>query len=237
MKTQSRSRPNLRFPLILIVVLLAANSFASARDLTFFTWSDTHFGAFDYSDTTRLKIIEQMNNLPGARYPPAIFGDTKVAKPAFLLHLGDITEHGYQSEFNDPNIADQRSYLRTIKHLTATDRIYEVIGNHDSGKSANIRKAFAKRHKNMYYSFDVQGVHFIILDAYHYNNSAAPDIDEQQFDWLRNDLKKIKDTTPVIIAMHVQPNSRRKTNRTARPSDKTSDEIWNIIARFHHFEP
>ena len=231
MKEYPEYKRNVRFTVALVfTLLLLTQSFALGRDLTFFVWSDSHFGAFDYSDTTRLKIIDRMNNLAGTKYPAGIFGDTKVSRPAFLLHLGDITEHGYQSEFNDPNIADQRSYLQTIKHLTATDRVYEVIGNHDSRKAANIRKSFAQRHKKMYYSFDIQGVHFVILDAYHYNNTAAPDIDEEQFDWLRDDLGKLKDTTPIIIAIHVQPNSRYKTNRTARPSDKTSDCLWNIIS-------
>ena len=183
---------------------------AFGRDLTFFVWSDTHFGAYDYADTTRLEVIRQMNGLPGTRYPAEIFEDAKVGRPAFLLHLGDITEHGLAGEWDDPNLADQRSYMRTLRYLTVTDKIYEVAGNHDSRQHTNIRGQIARRQDNTYYAFEMEGVHFVVLDLYTHLNGGTPSLDDEQLDWLRAYLDRIDDTTPVIIAMLPPPQDARR---------------------------
>ena len=39
-----------------------------------------------------------------------------------------------------------------------------------------------------------------------------------KFDWLRNYFNKLKDSVPVIIAMHVQLNSHRNTDCTSQLS-------------------
>jgi 3',5'-cyclic AMP phosphodiesterase CpdA len=214
---------------VLLLVALMVGGPAFGRDLTFIVWSDTHFGAYDYSDTTRLKVIEQMNRLPGRKYPAEIFADAAVGRPAFLLHLGDITEHGLADEWNDPNIADQRSYLRTIRHLTATDKTYEAAGNHDSLKLANIRRQIARKQGGTYYAFDAQGVHFVVLDPYTDPNTAAPSLDGKQLDWLRADLDKIAAAAPVVIAMH-EPPRRGGTDVRSRAADNSFEHLWNIIA-------
>lgn len=199
-----------------------ANSFE--RNLTFITWSDSHFGAYDYADPTRLRIIDQINNMN----PESVNG-IFLTKPEFLLHLGDITEHGYESEWSSPDLPDQRSFLQTIRHLDKDITAYEILGNHDSRKAGNVRGLFKKRHKSTYYSFDRQSVHFVVLDPYPFHNTAAPSLDDKQFQWLVADLEKLSPETPIIIAMHVQPNSNRDCDRTSKPDPKSSEKLAGII--------
>ncbi|MBE0536811.1 MAG: metallophosphoesterase [Phycisphaerae bacterium] len=216
------------FFIALLAFTFAAPS--SGRDLTFFVWSDTHFGAYDDADITRLKIIEQMNRLPGTEYPAEIFADATVGRPEFLLHLGDISEHGFASEWNDPNLADQRSYIQTIKHLTATDQTYEVLGNHDSRGRPGIRRRIARKQGDTFYSFDAQGVHFVVLDLYRHLNTQVPSLDEEQLDWLQSDLDRIDDTVPVIIAMHAVPPRWTAAADVPRAVCNSFDRLWNIVA-------
>ncbi|HPD46537.1 MAG TPA: metallophosphoesterase [Anaerohalosphaeraceae bacterium] len=213
-----------------LFLVLVVGGAAFGRDLTFFVWSDTHFGAYDYADTTRLEVIRQMNGLPGTRYPAEIFEDAKVGRPAFLLHLGDITEHGLAGEWDDPNLADQRSYMRTLRYLTVTDKIYEVAGNHDSRQHTNIRGQIARRQDNTYYAFEMEGVHFVVLDLYTHLNGGTPSLDDEQLDWLRAYLDRIDDTTPVIIAMHAPPPHRTPADGLSRQADDTLEHLWHIVA-------
>ncbi len=220
----------MRLKAIVLLIAVSTGVPASGRDLTFFVWSDTHFGAYDYSDTTRLSIIEQMNSLPGTEYPPGVFDGQQVERPAFLLHLGDITEGGLVSEWDNPSISDQRSYLQTIRHLTATDKTYEVIGNHDSRRQTNIRWQIAGKQGGTYYSFDSQGVHFVVLDLYTHLNTASPSLDDGQLDWLRVDLDAVDDAAPVIIAMHTPPLRRSPAGNGSRAIENSFEHLWNIIA-------
>jgi len=200
------------------------------RDLTFFVWSDTHFGACDRSHMTQRRIIEQMNRLPGTPYPEGVFEGEAVGKPAFLLHLGDITENGLPSEWDDPTSADHRSYIQTIRHLTATEMTCEAIGNHDSRMHPNIRRQIARKHGGTYYSFDVEGVHFVVLDAYTNRNPAVAHLGEKQLEWLRADLAVVGGGRPVIIAMHAGPPRRSISGNGSRAVDNSVECLWSIVA-------
>jgi 3',5'-cyclic AMP phosphodiesterase CpdA len=219
-----------RLRTIVLLVMLFMGAPAFGRDLTFFVWSDTHFGAYDYSDTTRLKIIEQMNRLPGKDYPPGVFAGEAVGRPAFLLHLGDVTEHGLASEWDDPKAAAQRSYVQALKQLTATDKTYEVVGNHDSRGQPNIRQHIARKHGRTYYSFDVEGVHFVVLDPYRNIDTATAHLDESQLEWLKDDLARMDSAHPVIIAMHTAPPGRSSAGNGSRAVENSMDHLWNIVA-------
>ena len=177
------------------------------NELTFFIWSDTHFGAYDYSYTTRLEIMEDMNQLVGQDFPAILGG--QVGRPSFLLHTGDVTEHGYASEWSAPHLADQRSYISTIGHLNVTNRTYEIMGNHDVNDATQaVRSQLVARHGSTYYSTDIKGVHFVMLDPYTGGNAqkAYPDLDQDQLNWLTQDLGSIPTNTPVVVSLHINPD-------------------------------
>ncbi len=88
------------------------------------------------------------------------------------------------------------------------------IGNHDiwgAGEKNDILygKSWAMDTLQLdtrYRSFDRNGWHFIILDSIH----ARPDgswyigkLDEEQFDWLQKDLKRVDPATPVLVMSHI----------------------------------
>ncbi|MEN6386607.1 MAG: hypothetical protein ABFD79_15620 [Phycisphaerales bacterium] len=81
---------------IIFITILFLSSTCFSRDITFFVWSDTHFGACD--NQNRLNVIEQMNKMPGREYPEYYSKNEIVAQPSFLMVLGDITESGKQHQ-------------------------------------------------------------------------------------------------------------------------------------------
>ncbi|HOW89692.1 MAG TPA: metallophosphoesterase [Elusimicrobiales bacterium] len=217
----------------------APTPLSAGRDLVFYVWSDSHFGAYDFSDPLRLTIMDRMNALTGRSYPYPYAGD-RVAKPAFLLSCGDITENGAPDSWDAPELGAQRSYVRTIQRLAPGVGTYEALGNHDSRKDANIRGRVAEKQGGTYYSFDKQGVHFAVLDPYPANNTAAPDFDEAQLAWLKADLDALPADTPIILAAHVQPDSEQTAlDRTSKPGRASSQALYeavkgrNVLAFLH----
>lgn len=212
-----------------LLLFLLVSCMAFCVNLTFVVWSDSHFGAYDFADTTRLDIMDQINTL-GSFHPPEGFVRLgEGSPPDFLLHCGDITERGTAVQWNDPNASDQQSYLQTLKHLDPAIKPYAVLGNHDSRKAENIRAPFAAMYHGTYYSFDCKGVHVVALDPYPEMNSAAPSLDTAQLDWLRADLAKLAADTPVIIVMHILPNFDESLDRTSRLDRKSSEALAAII--------
>jgi 3',5'-cyclic AMP phosphodiesterase CpdA len=55
-----------------------------------------------------------------------------------------------------------------------------------------------------YYSFDKAGWHFIVIDSTHaVKNGYVAKLDEGQFAWLQDDLKKTPAATPVCVLSHI----------------------------------
>ena len=222
-----------------VLLFLLASCTAFCVNLTFVVWSDSHFGAYDFADTTRLDIMEQINTL-GSIAPPERFVPLgEGSRPDFLLHCGDITERGTAVQWNDPNAPDQQSYLQTLKHLDPAIKPYAVLGNHDSRKAENIRAPFAAMYHGTYYSFDCKGVHIVALDPYPQMNSAAPSLDDVQLKWLKDDLNKLAPDTPVIIVMHILPIFDEAIDRTSRLDRESSEALaaiiddYNVLAFLH----
>jgi len=218
------------FSLALAVVFFSG---ADGRELTFFVWSDSHHGACDYSDTTRLTIVSQMNNLPGQPYPSGTLPGVVVGEPTFILHCGDLTENGYASEWDIPELADQRSYIQTIAHFDPDYDTHECLGNHDLRYETNIRSLFEAKNGASYYSFTEQDIHFVVLDPYPNRNITAPELDSTQLSWLEDDLDSLPEGTPIIIAMHIHPDSNANPDIFAFSSklgSTSSAALWNIIS-------
>ena len=137
-------------------------------------------------------------------------------KVDFLIELGDIKD-----------MDDAGSEEGTLKFLDTIETIfkqfegscYHVIGNHDVDSIS--KKQFLSHIENSgiadessYYSFDLKGLHFIILDA-NYNSDGsdydhgkfdwtAPNIPNKEINWLKNDLAST--SKPVIVFVHQQLN-------------------------------
>jgi 3',5'-cyclic AMP phosphodiesterase CpdA len=96
--------------------------------------------------------------------------------------------------------------------------VKHCIGNHDiwgwdkarSGTTGNEDLWGKKRaiHEleipERYYSFDESGWHFVVLDSVHPRGDGYHGgLDEDQFDWLKRDLKATPSATPVLVLSHI----------------------------------
>jgi Icc protein len=98
--------------------------------------------------------------------------------------------------------------------------VESCIGNHDvwgwdkkrsgaSGNEPNFGKAWSVEAlgiSNRYRSFDRAGWHFVVLDSIHTSDRERVyegRIDEEQFEWLIDDLKKADAEKPICLLSHI----------------------------------
>ncbi len=130
----------------------------------------------------------------------------------FLIELGDFKDE------NRPPIEE-----KTLSHLQTAEAVfqrfhgrgYHVLGNHDMDSIS--KRQFLSRVENTgvdagrsYYSFDVRGLHCIVLDANYRSDGSDYDhghfdwtdanVPATELDWLRQDLAASHD--PVIVFIH-----------------------------------
>jgi len=130
----------------------------------------------------------------------------------FLIELGDFKDQG-----RPPVERETLSYLQGIE--TVFQRFngptYHVLGNHDMDSISKAQCLARMENTNVdagrsYYSFDVKGLHCVVLDANY--TSSGKDYDHGNFnwtdanippaelDWLRKDLATA--SGPVVAFVH-----------------------------------
>jgi hypothetical protein len=132
----------------------------------------------------------------------------------FIIELGDLKDQSEQ-----PDERSTLDYLETIEQVFGHFRgsRYHVLGNHDLDSIS--KSQFLERVENSgiepsatYYSFDVNGFHFVVLDAnYHVDGSdfefgnfdwRQAHVPQVQREWLQHDLAA--SNKPTIIFTHQQ---------------------------------
>jgi 3',5'-cyclic-AMP phosphodiesterase len=161
---------------------------ASKADLVFAQISDSHIGfdkAANPDVVATLKVaIDKINALPVA--------------PEFVLHTGDLTHLSKPSEFDT---LDQN--LKSLR----TGRIFYVPGEHDvlNDNGEQFRDRFGKDAKgDGWYSFDHKGVHFIgLVNVMNLKAGGLGSLGHEQLEWLEDDVKHLKSSTPVVLFAHI----------------------------------
>ena len=189
-------RPLTVITVLMLLATLSASLVADNAGITFFGWSDQHVGT-DGSAQHLIPAIKIMNALPGFDYPEKIGGE--VAKPAFVFGCGDISEW--------PSAAARDTYDLFIKQGLRYPS-FDIVGNHDLGgksPSKTVTDWLVDRYGALSYSFDMQGVHFVmVFSEYDENlNSPAQPISKNALDFIRKDLAKVAKNTPVVVATHL----------------------------------
>jgi 3',5'-cyclic AMP phosphodiesterase CpdA len=170
---------------------LAASDGAKKTDLglpLFVQISDTHIGFNKEANPdvagTLKQTIELVNGM--------------LAKPAMIIHTGDITHLSKPAEF------DTAAQLLSLLKVT---ELHTTPGEHDvaDATATEYFNRYGKASNNRgYYSFDHQGVHFIglinVLD-FKANNLAA--LGHDQLEWLEADLKGRSTSTPIVVFAHM----------------------------------
>lgn len=134
-------------------------------------------------------------------------------KPEFVVFGGDLAQLGTKEELDHG--AEMLSKLRY--------KTYHVMGEHDY--YLDLGEYWSKLFGPQYHSFDHKGVHFVVLNSIHEKDFwtarkltpaermhivAGLDnaiqgrfmVGDEQRQWLKTDLAKLKPSTPVIVFSH-----------------------------------
>lgn len=141
--------------------------------------------------------------------------------PAYGICLGDMTTDGkwYKNNYALPE------YLKELEGFPLP--IFHVMGNHDNdqqgeGSVEEWAGLAEQRYKNEvgpnYYSMNIGGVHFVMLDDIITHGPMGPDnpalnpvgqfgftyaFDRRQLDWMEKDLSYVPEDTPLVLCFHV----------------------------------
>ncbi len=163
-------------------------------------------------------------------------------KRVYAITLGDMTWDLYWYSCN----FDLAEYKKLLNEQLKGLAVYHTIGNHDNDMNAigqfNAKNPFAVNVAPPYYSFNIGGVHYVVLDNIdcekyvgggdaNRDNQVAGKIYAPQFDWLKKDLAYVDKSTPVVVTMHVPVYSDSKPGAfTAR---LYSQEVLSAFAGYN----
>jgi 3',5'-cyclic-AMP phosphodiesterase len=161
---------------------------AATGDFTFVQLSDSHIGFSKEPNkdvtATFQEAINRINAMP--------------SRPAFLLHTGDLTHLAKPAEFD--TVAQ---LLKSVKG----GEVFCVPGEHDvftdDGKSYLERYGKGTRGRG-WRSFDYNGVHFVgLVNVMNLKAGGMGTLGSEQLDWLKNDVARLGDSTPIVAFAHV----------------------------------
>jgi 3',5'-cyclic-AMP phosphodiesterase len=120
------------------------------------------------------------------------------AKPAFMIHTGDISHLSKPKQFDD---ADQ------VIGQAKLD-VHYVPGEHDiidEGQGKLYLDRYGKNAKGAgWYSFDQAGVHFIgLVNVVDLKAGGMGNLGADQLAWLADDLKGRSASTPIVVFAHI----------------------------------
>ncbi len=162
---------------ILVLVIFTSVSTFAVKPFRFVHMSDPHFGAGNNADidTAMFKEISALD-----------------PQPAFCVNTGDICEIGGVDEY--------KLFQNALKFLKP--KMYIAPGNHDVRWNPQGKEGYTRgTGQPLFQSWDYNGIHFVTLDVtvllQHWGH-----ISQEQLDWLKKDLEKTGEETPVIIGFH-----------------------------------
>ena len=160
---------------------------AKVADFMFVQISDTHFGFNkepNADPTVTIKeAIKKINALP--------------KPPAFVLHTGDITHLAKPAQFDAAG--------QVLKELKTN--VFYTPGEHDvvSDETKLFLERYGKGSSGLgWRSFDHAGVHFVgLVNVVNLKANGLGYLGKEQLDWLKADLKSLKDSTPIVVYAHM----------------------------------
>ncbi|MFT5302524.1 MAG: 3',5'-cyclic AMP phosphodiesterase CpdA [Mariniblastus sp.] len=220
-----------------LLLLAAGQSIVTASELTsadseiqlrFGVITDLHFadkapaGSRNYRES--LQKLEQAKN------------QFERDQPKFVVELGDLIDASKSLEI-------EKGYLATINNLfkTLPGEKHYVLGNHCVFTLTKEEFLEGVDRKSSYYSFDQDGVHFVVLDAcfredgvaYGRNNFTWTDanIPTEQLDWLAADLKSTSLNT-IVFAHQRLDETKHHSVRNAADVRKVLEKSGKVKAVF-----
>lgn len=172
----------------------------------------------DRKPAVRFAHLTDIHVKPGI-IPPAgtakAFRDVNTRDVEFWINGGDAIMDAFDKSKSDT----QRQWDTLLKLLKSDNGlpVYHCLGNHDvwgwaaKGDQPAADKQYGKQWAldvlqmpGRHYSFDKNNWHFIVLDSIHrHADGYMAKLDEEQFDWLKQDLKSVPDDRFVCVVSHI----------------------------------
>src|SRR5712672_2309784 len=161
---------------------------AEPSGLTFLQISDSHVGFDKPANPNALGTLEEAINKVKAL----------PARPAFMIHTGDITHLSKEKEFDDAQKIISQAWLD----------VHYVPGEHDIIDDERGKKHLDRYGKNTHgtgwYSFDSNGVHFVgLVNVVDLKGGGLGTLGDEQLAWLENDLKAKSASAPIVVFAHI----------------------------------
>ncbi|MCK0131999.1 metallophosphoesterase [Flavobacteriaceae bacterium F08102] len=174
----------------------SSSSVTNPQDFSFVFITDIHLQPERGAQEAFNKVIDSINKL----------------NIDFVITGGDLVYDVLRGNFNRSDSLFQ-AYSTAIKKINVP--VYNTIGNHELFgiyKESDINKNHPDYKYGMYerylgkryYSFNHKGWHFISLCSIEEKDQRYIGlIDEEQKQWLKKDLAKLDENTPVVITTHI----------------------------------
>lgn len=138
--------------------------------------------------------------------------------PVYALTLGDMA----WDYFWGANGYDLNSYLTEVQRDIRGLQLFHTMGNHDNDPSQTGDFMGEFTYKSIigpnYYSFNIGGVHYIVLDdMIYYNNDGnrnfSATLSQEQLSFVEKDLSYVDPSVPVVVTMHAPLYTKDGTAR------------------------
>jgi len=188
----------------------------------FILWADPQ--VLDLDEFDQLKEVVADVNKTIAEFPVDI--------PVHAISAGD-------------NVFDRLNFFDTYKQVITPLKVpfYQVIGNHDmdyNNRSNELSaQSFSAAFGPTHYSFNVGNVHYVVLkDVFYYGFSYRyiGYIDENQLQWLEQDLQWVKPGSTVILTLHI-PTIYGESEKAGSFATEMSNSVLNREALYKILSP
>jgi 3',5'-cyclic AMP phosphodiesterase CpdA len=117
-------------------------------------------------------------------------------KPDFVILTGDLVN-------NPEDMAQIREFERITAKIDSKIPVFLTYGNHDAVNMSQVSDIGknVKGSKTGSFSFRHKGTQFIGINS-NFIKSEDQNIEQKQYDWLKDELKKSNDTQHIIIFSH-----------------------------------
>lgn len=184
-------------PVLCICVFILYSCQGETNDFSFVFMTDIHIQPELNAEEGFQQAVEKANQLG----------------PDFVITGGDLV----MDVMDQPYERADMLYKMYLKNMDLFDMpVYNTMGNHENygvAMEAGIDREhpeyeegmFEKRIGDRYASFDYKGWHFMLLDSIipTEDYSYIGWIDEEQMEWIKEDLKQVLPETPIVISTHI----------------------------------
>lgn len=162
----------------------------------------------------------------------------------YCLNLGDFSWDGYWYS-NNWALPECKQTVEDFKF-----QMWSIMGNHDNdpyvASDFGAEGPYRKYMGPVYYSMNIGGIHYIMLDDTEYTNVGASQgtigtrdynrrFDANELAWLKEDLKLVDKSTPIIVGSHCPLYSYDGAGGV-NVALQTGADITNILGCFDGFQ-